>query len=104
MDLDDSDKALEMLSALGYVETGRLAKDRDIYFLGDFHITLDQLDGLGCFVEIAVMTDDADSLQEWAERVDAFAGTLGLKSSQIEHRSYRSMMTASGRNQDDQPA
>ena len=104
MDLDDSDKALEMLSALGYVETGRLAKDRDIYFLGDFHITLDQLDGLGCFVEIAVMTDDADSLQEWAERVDAFAGTLGLKPSQIEHRSYRSMMTASARNQDDQPA
>ena len=26
----------------------------------------------------------------------AFAGTLGLTSSQIEHRSYRTMMTASG--------
>ena len=104
MDLDGQDKALEMLSALGYQQTGRLVKDRDIYFLGDFHLTFDHIDGLGAFVEIAVMTDDADSLPQWAERVDAFAGTLALKSSQIEHRSYRSMMTASGWKQDDQPA
>ena len=96
MDLDGQDKALEMLSALGYEQTGRLVKDRDIYFLGDFHLTFDRIDGLGAFVEIAVMTDDANSLPQWAERVEAFAGTLGLTSSQIEHRSYRTMMTASG--------
>lgn len=92
MDLDGSDKALEMLAALGFVETGRLTKKRDIYFAGDFHITLDQLDGLGCFVEIAVMTDDAGSLMHWANRVDVFAGSLGLDAAQIEDRSYRAMM------------
>ena len=82
------------MSALGFVETGRLAKRRDIYFVGDFHMTLDRLDRLGSFVEIAVMTDNADSLPAWAERVEAIAGKLGLASPQIETRSYRAMMMA----------
>jgi len=95
MDLDGSDKALAMLSALGFVETGRLVKRRDIYFLDDFHITFDLLDGLGTFVEVAVMTDDADSLQQWADRVEVFSGSIGLDALQIEHRSYRTMMDGS---------
>lgn len=94
MDLDDPDKALEMLTALGFEETGRLTKARDIYFLGDFHITLDHLEGLGSFVEVAVMTDDAESLADWTERVEAFALDLGLYPVSIENRSYRTMMTA----------
>ena len=93
MDLDAAGKALEMLSALGFQETGRLSKQRDIYFLGDFHITLDRLDGLGCFVEIAVMTDDPDSLSDWAGRLETFAGGLGLGAAQRETMSYRAMMT-----------
>lgn len=97
MDLDGSDKVLEMLSALGFVETGRLDKQRDIYFAGDFHITLDRLDGFGCFAEIAVMTDDADSLPDWAERIGVFAGSLGLQASQREHRSYRAMLMGNAR-------
>ncbi|OCW55848.1 class IV adenylate cyclase [Hoeflea olei] len=92
MDLDGSDKALAMLSALGFVETGRLAKSRDIYFAGAFHVTLDRLDGLGCFVEVAVMTDDADSLPDWEARIAAFAADLGLDATQRETRSYRAMM------------
>lgn len=91
MDLDGSEKALEMLAAIGFVRTGQLVKNRDIYFLDDFHITLDQLDGLGAFVEVAVMTDDADSLLQWADRVDAFSATIGLDAVQLEHRSYRAM-------------
>ncbi len=93
MDLDGSEKTLEMLSALGFVETGRLVKQRDIYFAGDFHITLDRLEGLGCFVEIAVMTDAADSLSYWATRIGEFANGLGLDAAQAEERSYRAMMT-----------
>jgi adenylate cyclase class 2 len=93
MDLDGSEKVLEMLSVLGFVETGRLAKQRDIYFAGDFHITLDRLEGLGCFVEIAVMTDDAESLPFWATRIGEFADRLGLDAAQAEERSYRAMMT-----------
>ncbi|MCC0033855.1 MAG: class IV adenylate cyclase [Hoeflea sp.] len=96
MDLDGPDKALEMLTALGFVETGRLVKDRDIYFAGDFHITLDRLDGLGCFIEIAVMTDDADSLPDWEKRIAEFAGGLGLDPLQIETRSYRAMIGEEG--------
>jgi adenylate cyclase, class 2 len=94
MDLDDPDKALEMLTALGFEETERLTKARDIYFLGDFHVTLDHLEGLGSFVEVAAMTDDAECLADWTERVEAFARDFGLYPASIENRSYRAMMTA----------
>ncbi|MEQ8305899.1 MAG: class IV adenylate cyclase [Hoeflea sp.] len=94
MDLDNPDKALEMLTALGFEETGRLTKARDIYFIDDYHVTLDHLEGLGSFVEVAVMTDDADSLADWTERVEAFAFELGLDAASIENRSYRTMLTA----------
>ncbi|MEQ8479932.1 MAG: class IV adenylate cyclase [Hoeflea sp.] len=98
MDLDDPDKALEMLAALGFGEAGRLTKARDIYFLGDFHVTLDNLEGLGSFVEVAVMTDDAEKLANWTERVEAFALELGLETTSLENRSYRAIMaSAQGR-------
>ena len=71
-DLEDFDKAQAMLAALGCVEFDRVEKHRDIWFLGDFHITLDRVPGLGEFVELAVMTDDAQSLpgvQRWLSDV-----------------------------------
>jgi adenylate cyclase class 2 len=97
MDLDNPEKAMEMLAALGFEETGRLTKARDIYFAGDFHVTLDHLEGLGSFVEVAVMTDDADSLSDWTERVEKFAGKIRLDASQIEHGSYRTMMDSNSK-------
>jgi len=95
MDLDGPEKALEMLAALGFERTGELVKSRDIYFLDDFHITFDRLDGVGVFVEVAVMTDDADSLPQWADRVEALSDRIGLDPLQIEHRSYHAMTNGS---------
>jgi adenylate cyclase class 2 len=89
MDLDDLDKSREMLSALGYVEIDRLVKSRDIYFIGDFHLTLDYIDDLGAFVEIAVMTDEENSLDDWAIRIGDLSSGLGLDQSMIEPDSYR---------------
>lgn len=92
IDLEDFDKALAMLAALGCVETDRVEKERDIFFLGDFHLTLDRVPGLGDFVELAVMTDDAQSLPGWAERIEALAAELGLAADALRTRSYRAML------------
>lgn len=91
-DLEDFDKALAMLAALGCVETDRVEKERDIFFLGDFHLTLDRVPGLGAFVELAVMTDDAQSLPGWAEKIEAMAAGLGLAADALQTRSYRAML------------
>ncbi|WP_258570762.1 class IV adenylate cyclase [Flavimaribacter sediminis] len=95
MDLEGFDKALVILMSLGFEETGRLVKDRDIYFVGDFHVTLDRVPNLGSFVELAVMTDDEASLSFWASRIDAFAEKLQLRQSALQTRSYRSMLSES---------
>lgn len=92
MDLADFAKARLMLEALGYRETGRLEKQRDIYFLGAFHLTLDRLPTLGAFVEIAVMSDDETALAGWRREIDALAGRLELPAASLQSRSYREML------------
>ncbi|WP_227257994.1 class IV adenylate cyclase [Kangsaoukella pontilimi] len=92
MDLPDFDKALAMLSSLGFQEKRRITKRRDIYFHGDFHVTLDHVDGLGAFVEVAVMTDDEDRLPALRLGVQDAVTELGLAAHQEEYRSYREML------------
>lgn len=92
MDLADFSQARAMHRALGFVEIGELRKDRDIYFRGDFHVTLDRVPGLGSFVEIAVMTDIKAELSGWAESIEQEGRRLGLGSDQLETRSYRTML------------
>ena len=67
-------------------------QQRDIWFLGDFHVTLDHVPNLGDFVELAVMTDDEASLSGWATRIEALAAELGLSADALQTRSYRAML------------
>lgn len=99
-DMEDFDKALALLATLGCVETGRVEKRRDIWFLGDFHVTLDFVPGLGDFVELAVMTDDEASLSGWAARIEALAADLGLSTHALQTRSYRAMLETRRRGPD----
>ncbi|HGY1043944.1 TPA: CYTH domain-containing protein, partial [Aeromonas salmonicida subsp. salmonicida] len=56
---------------------------------GPFHVTLDHLDGLGDFAELAIMTDDEDRLEEYRAELEHLAIKLGLK--QREYRSYKEL-------------
>ncbi|MCP4318905.1 MAG: class IV adenylate cyclase [Hyphomicrobiales bacterium] len=93
MDLAEFDKAAAMLGSLGFVETMRISKKRDIYFIEEFHVTLDEVDGLGKFVELAVMTDDPNALSALRTKIQHMAERLGLLSLVEEMRSYRQMLT-----------
>ena len=92
MDLADLDKALAMLTSLGFEERRRITKARDIYFLDAVHVTLDRVEGLGPFVEIAAMTDDPGDLPRLRGQVDAAAKRLGLGACPVETRSYRALL------------
>ena len=92
MDLHDLEKAFEMLSSLGFSEVMRIEKARDLYFLGPLHLTLDDVPGLGQYVEIAAMTDDEQALEELRKQTKALAGALDLSPASRETRSYRTMI------------
>lgn len=93
MDLTDIAQASAMLQSLGFVETKRIDKKRDIYFIDVFHVTLDVVADLGTFVELAIMTDNQDQLPALRLNVDTMATKLGLHDSWEEMRSYRQMLS-----------
>lgn len=92
MDLDDYDKALSMLMSLGFEKKWQIRKSRDIYFVDNFHVTLDNVDGLGSFVELAVMTDDENALSSLRDDVQRAAKQLGLIHYPEESQSYRELL------------
>lgn len=91
VNITDADKAASMLQSLGYQQVLAISKLRSIYFVGPFHVTLDHLDGLGDFAELAIMTDDETLLPSYRQQLQDLATRLGLSSRQLETRSYRTL-------------
>ena len=92
MDLSDFGKALAMLKSLGFEEKRQISKKRDIYYFGSFHVTLDLVEGLGSFVEVAAMTDDEDELDSLRIGVQKVVSALELSGHSEETRSYRQLL------------
>jgi len=92
MDLSDFQKALAMLKSLGFEEKRQISKKRDIYFFGAFHVTLDLVEGLGSFVEIAAMTDDEEQLESLRIGIQEVVGALNLTEHHEETQSYRQLL------------
>ncbi|MGI2066847.1 class IV adenylate cyclase [Shewanella sp. MF08487] len=91
VNITDATKAKSMLHTLGYECVLEIKKRRSIYFLGKFHLTLDYLDGLGDFAELAIMTDDEALLPEFEAQLLQLATDLGLCEAQRELLSYRQL-------------
>lgn len=95
VNITDSEKACSMLLTMGFQRVLELKKTRSIYFLGEFHATLDHLEGIGDFAELAIMTDDEHRLEEYRKQLLELAASLGLNSTQLETRSYRELQANS---------
>ncbi len=93
--ITDANKAKSMLNTMGYHVVLAMKKTRSIYFVGKFHITVDNLNGLDDFAEFAIMTDDESLLESYRSELLILASKFGLSSTDLEHRSYRKMYTES---------
>ncbi|AQS38356.1 adenylyl cyclase CyaB, putative [Shewanella psychrophila] len=91
VNINDAVKARSMLKTMGYRQCLELKKLRSIYFLGEFHVTLDRLEGLGDFAELAIMTDDESMLEDYRQQLLSLGKELGLSPEQLEVRSYREL-------------
>ncbi|MCK8043785.1 class IV adenylate cyclase [Shewanella sp. 1CM18E] len=94
VDISDSDRAKSMLLTMGFEQVLELHKTRSIYFLGKFHITVDNLAGIGDFAELAIMTDDESALTRYRAELLELAIQLGLTPEMQEHQSYRQLQQA----------
>ncbi|MCL1089927.1 class IV adenylate cyclase [Shewanella profunda] len=94
VNISDATKAKSMLHTLGYECVLEIKKRRSIYFLGEFHLTVDHLEGLGDFAELAIMTNDESLLAMYEVKLLQLAEDLGLSEAQREFLSYRELKQA----------
>ncbi|ABO23384.1 putative adenylyl cyclase CyaB [Shewanella loihica PV-4] len=90
--IDNIDSAADMLQTLGYKVVLQLTKTRSIYFIDQYHVTVDNLEGMGDFAELAIMTDDETQLAYHEQGLLELAQQLGLTQEDRETRSYRELM------------
>ncbi|MDE4907097.1 class IV adenylate cyclase [Methanogenium marinum] len=58
LSVESAQDALSLFTAIGFFVSAHVTKDRNEYRYGDTTIALDQVEGLGTYVEIEVLTDD----------------------------------------------
>ncbi|WP_019616516.1 class IV adenylate cyclase [Psychromonas ossibalaenae] len=93
LNIADVVKAKSMLTTMGFEAVLEMKKTRSIYFLGEYHITLDYLENIGHFAEFAIMTDDEEMLEEYKQQLLRLAQKFGLGEQQREFKSYRQLYT-----------
>ncbi|MEE8402200.1 MAG: class IV adenylate cyclase [Candidatus Hydrothermarchaeaceae archaeon] len=85
--LDDGAPMGDVLKRLGFTEVAPVTKTRSHYTLGDYLVALDDVDGLGHFIEIE---KHADSYRP-EELLEVLKG-LGIAESQMERKSYLELL------------
>ncbi len=77
----------EILVCLGFRESGAVVKTRDYYKVKDIIVCVDEVEGLGSFVELEKKGKDIDSIEK---ELFTLAENLGLE--KFERRSYLELM------------
>jgi len=89
VEVSDFETAVEILKRLGYEEDVVVRKRRLVYRLGDVTFELSEVEGLGGFLDIEVISDDVEK----AKRVIwETAGKLGLTERDVEPRLYQELI------------
>lgn len=93
--IDDADAASEMLALLGFREVMTVRKTRALHHVAGFEVALDDVPGLGAFVEVErLVADDAARAGVEAE-ARALLSSWGLRT--LERRSYLELLMAQAR-------
>lgn len=94
--ITDADRAVSMLETMGYEVVLKAKKTRSIYFIGQFHITVNSLAGIGDFAEFAIMTDNESMLSIYKADLEALANQFNLTQASLQKKSYKEMFEERG--------
>ena len=90
----DGETLEAILSRLGFRRAATVSKTREFYEMGDVTITLDDVEGLGTFIEIEILTED--DKEDAADRIGVIAKELGVDGPPI-YTSYLEMLLSKQR-------
>ncbi len=81
------DTLRESLS-LAYGQTGRVRKHRTLFLAGRTRIHLDQVEGLGSFLELEVVLEDGEAAESGIREAHILMERLGVQSTQLIQGAY----------------
>ncbi|MDD2666090.1 MAG: class IV adenylate cyclase [Methanocellales archaeon] len=84
----DADQTSAILKALGFDEVARITKHRETYRLNDFMIMIDNVFGLGTFMEIEASVPKEGDYRSAQDRIFGLLDRLGLKKEDTIRESY----------------
>jgi len=73
---------------------GVVAKRRFLYRIGRTRVHLDDVEGLGTFIELEAVLDDRQSLEEGAAAAERLFGQLGIGDADRVHGAYIDLLEA----------
>ncbi|NPB00347.1 MAG: class IV adenylate cyclase [Crenarchaeota archaeon] len=91
-EVGDLESCLKIFEKLGFRKVVEILKRRKVYSKESYTLALDDVEGLGKFVEIECVTDSRDLVDECARNIKRLAAELGLDDSLIERRTYLELM------------
>lgn len=83
-----SPEELRRTLSLAYGEAGRVLKRRMLFLMGRTRVHLDDVAGLGSFVELEVVLDEEDSTEAGAEEAHRLMKSLDIQSHDLVDRPY----------------
>ncbi|NJD99490.1 class IV adenylate cyclase [Thermococcus sp. LS1] len=89
VEVSDFEKTREILKRLGFKEDVWVIKRRLVYKLDDVTFELSEVEGLGAFLDIEVMSNDVEGAKK---RIWKIAEKLGLTEKDVEPRLYQELL------------
>jgi len=90
--VDNRDRLVELLQSLGFNPVINIRKRRLVYTKESYTVTIDEVEGLGYFVEIETTTSSEDLISKCVEDIMKFASALGLSSNKVEKKTYLELL------------
>jgi predicted adenylyl cyclase CyaB len=89
-------ESLRLVLTTAYGEVGRVAKRRTLFMAGRTRIHLDQVSGLGDFLELEVMLEEHEPAPAGVREAHGLLARLGVNSSQLIAGGYADLVVAGG--------
>ena len=91
-EVSDLDSCLRIFEKLGFKKVIEILKRRRVYSRENYTLVLDDVEGLGKFIEIECVTNSRDLVDECVRSIKKIAEELGLDESLIEKKTYLELM------------
>ncbi|MGY0197021.1 class IV adenylate cyclase [Leptothrix sp. BB-4] len=79
---------MRVLLAEAHGQTGRVRKRRVLYLVGRTRVHLDEVEGLGAYLELEVVMRDGEPAEAGLDEARALMAQLGIAPAQLESRAY----------------